>query len=126
MGSLPFALRRKVIMKTLYFILFVALNMHWTILEVEGQLPISYECTDEDAVYTRGPKGSCNFDCDCHECAPYCSTSGFCQTTSRYGSNTRNGCRWEEDDGERCFYDDYGEWECIYYQGFGGLKRKYT
>ena len=29
--------------------------------------------------------GSCNSDCDCPLCAPYCSTSGYCQNHQRAG-----------------------------------------
>ena len=29
--------------------------------------------------------GSCHTDCDCPLCAPYCSTSGFCQNHQRAG-----------------------------------------
>ena len=96
------------------FILFVALSsMDWIILEVDGKeglgpkesfsvakatfhdiLSVVGQCTDADAVYTRpGERGSCTYDCDCPACAPYCSTSGFCQETTNYGSNTSNGCK---------------------------------
>ncbi len=37
-------------------------------------------------------------DCDCPDCAPYCSTSGFCQQTQAGGSRP---C-----DGKECYTDD--------------------
>ena len=29
--------------------------------------------------------GSCNTDCDCPPCSPFCSTSGYCQNNQNYG-----------------------------------------
>ena len=43
-------------------------------------------CGPNDAVNAGGGTGSCNDDWDCPSCAPYCSTSGYCQETSQHGS----------------------------------------
>ena len=34
---------------------------------------------------TRDGPGTCNTDCDCPLCAPYCSHAGFCQTDDAHG-----------------------------------------
>ena len=39
----------------------------------------------KDPVDVGRGKGSCNTDCDCPLCAPFCSTSGYCQNNKRYG-----------------------------------------
>merc|ERR1711953_1112403 len=42
-------------------------------------------CREEESVDVGRGSGSCNSDCDCPLCAPYCSTSGYCQNHQRAG-----------------------------------------
>ena len=42
-------------------------------------------CGEEDAVDVGRGSGSCDTDCDCPLCAPYCSTAGYCQDHQRTG-----------------------------------------
>merc|ERR1711997_455112 len=42
-------------------------------------------CREEETVDVGRGSGSCNSDCDCPLCAPYCSTSGYCQNHQRAG-----------------------------------------
>ena len=42
-------------------------------------------CREEETVDVGRGAGSCNSDCDCPLCAPYCSTSGYCQDHQRAG-----------------------------------------
>merc|ERR1719348_911738 len=44
------------------------------------------QCTDADAVDSGRGTGSCDNNCGCPFCAPYCSNSGYCQATSAHGS----------------------------------------
>ena len=54
-----------------------------------GQTPChnrpSTACTDQDRVDVGRGTGSCNTNCDCPGCAPFCSNAGFCQTTASSG-----------------------------------------
>ena len=42
-------------------------------------------CIDDDKVDAGRGAGSCNNDCGCPGCAPFCSTSGYCQDNDNYG-----------------------------------------
>ena len=42
-------------------------------------------CREDERVDVGRGGGSCHTDCDCPLCAPYCSTSGFCQNHQRAG-----------------------------------------
>merc|ERR1711874_823650 len=42
-------------------------------------------CGEDESVDVGRGTGSCNSDCDCPLCAPYCSTSGYCQNHQRAG-----------------------------------------
>lgn len=42
-------------------------------------------CREEETVDVGRGSGSCNSDCDCPLCAPFCSTSGYCQNHQRVG-----------------------------------------
>ena len=42
-------------------------------------------CREDERVDVGRGSGSCNTDCDCPLCAPYCSTSGYCQNHQRAG-----------------------------------------
>merc|ERR1711936_1345209 len=42
-------------------------------------------CREDESVDVGRGSGSCNSDCDCPLCAPYCSTSGYCQNHQRAG-----------------------------------------
>ena len=42
-------------------------------------------CREEETVDVGRGSGSCNSDCDCPLCAPFCSTSGYCQNHQRAG-----------------------------------------
>merc|ERR1711936_650423 len=43
-------------------------------------------CREEETVDVGRGSGSCNSDCDCPLCAPYCSSSGgYCQNHQRAG-----------------------------------------
>merc|ERR1711874_519233 len=42
-------------------------------------------CREDESVDVGRGAGSCNSDCDCPLCAPFCSTSGYCQNHQRAG-----------------------------------------
>ena len=42
-------------------------------------------CGDADAVDVGRGTGTCNDNCDCPPCAPFCSSGGYCQQTKTYG-----------------------------------------
>ena len=42
-------------------------------------------CREEETVDVGRGSGSCNSDCDCPLCAPFCSTWGYCQNHQRAG-----------------------------------------
>merc|ERR1712025_192024 len=48
---------------------------------------VSSTCSEDDAVDSGGGPGSCIDNCDCPTCAPFCSHSGYCQPTPKYGSH---------------------------------------
>jgi len=43
------------------------------------------QCGENDKVDVGEGAGSCTNDCSCPPCAPFCSSSGYCQQTSKYG-----------------------------------------
>ena len=43
------------------------------------------QCGSQDTVDVGRGKGSCNTDCDCPRCAPFCSKYGYCQSNKRMG-----------------------------------------
>ena len=42
-------------------------------------------CREDETVDVGRGSGSCNSDCDCPLCAPYCSNPGYCQNHQRAG-----------------------------------------
>ena len=59
---------------------------------VQCQTPQYYEpvwsgrrCREDEAVIVGRGSGSCNTDCDCPLCAPFCSRSGYCQNHQNSG-----------------------------------------
>merc|ERR1712176_770728 len=52
-----------------------------------GITPVFPLCSDLDTVDAGGGPGSCLDNCDCPDCAPYCSTWGYCQASASSGSS---------------------------------------
>merc|ERR1712045_581683 len=87
MGSLVAAVTNCGNMMSRLWIVLLGLTSQYLVWGQEDYEPVwsGRGCREDERVDVGRGSGSCNTDCDCPLCAPYCSTSGYCQNHQRAG-----------------------------------------